>query len=367
MRARLESAGGVVLSMRRGFSLPRLAARVTDEDLALWAGELAVLLRAGVPMVEALSMAGDPHGALATVTPALLQRIQEGRSLSQAISAEPGAFPAALAAGLSAGERSGELPSVLQRLSEHLERRSILADRVRSALLYPAVLAMLATAVLGFLIGYVVPSFAAVLADTHAQLPTVTRWVLAASGFAGSHALTIVVCIAGAAAGIATLCRRPDTGTALDRVLARLPWLGEVLTRTAVAAWSQTLGMLVAGAVPLVEALPLAAGAVGNRWLASRLRAITSDVEQGEGLARAVARAAVLPERVVRMVAVGAETAELPHMLEQVARLEGQAAQSRLEAASRLLEPALMIVMGIAVAIVLVAMFLPIVELAATL
>ncbi|MBI4867568.1 MAG: type II secretion system F family protein [Candidatus Wallbacteria bacterium] len=367
LRARLESAGGVVLSIRRALAVPRLQVRASDEELALWAGELSLLLKAGVPMVEALGMAGHSRGGLASIVPQMAQSVREGRSLSQSVAAHGEMFGPAFVAGLQAAERGGDLPAALARMAGHFDRRRLLADRVRAALLYPAVLAGLATAVLAFLIGYVVPSFAGVLADSHARLPLITRAVLAlAAGFREYLGALAMACVGlGALAALAS--RRPGATLAMDRWICRLPWVGSTVVRAATARWAEALGMLADGAVPLAEALPLAARAAGNAWMVERLAELGGELEQGTSLVSAAARTGVFDDRTLRMIRVGIESGELPRLLGELARLEGQAVQGRLEAATRLLEPALMAVMGVAVALVLVAMFLPIVELAATL
>jgi type II secretory pathway component PulF len=366
-RKQLEGDGAVVLAVRRRLSLGGWERTPTDRELAVWVRDLAVLLRTGVPMLDALALAGEPRGPLVNAAAGLAERIREGQSLSQAVRNARGIFPESLAAGIRAGEISGDLPGVLERTAVDLEHAASLRERLRAALVYPAVLATLACVVLGFLVGYVVPSFAGVLAEGHGKLPAVTRWVLGLAELARHHGWLILVAVGLAVAGLRAAHRRAETGMKLDRAMLRLPWVGPLVQRAEGAAWARTLGMLVAGTVPLAEALELAASGVDNRHLASRLAGMRPAVEEGARLAAAAAATGVLAERTVRVLTVGQETGELARMLSELSRMESEAVRGKLELATRLLEPALMLVMGLVVAVVLVAMFLPIVEMAATL
>lgn len=366
LRLRLEDDGGVLLEARPAWRLPRLSRPASTEELAVWTRELAALLRSGVPMVDALRLAGEARGTLAAAVRAIDARIREGEGLGDAMSRTPDLFPAAFVAGVRTGELTGQLPRVLERLAEHLEESARAQQRLTAALIYPAILAALALAVLAFLVGYVVPSFAGVLADTRTRLPAVTRMVLAVSELVQTHAAILGVALGTFVLTAWGTWRHPASRLWLDRWMLALPWVGPLLRQAATGAWAQTLSMLAGGAVPLAEALPMAAAAVPNRHLAKRLLETVAVLQEGRGLATAVAAADALSERAVRIVAVGEETGELARMLEDLARLELDAVRRKLELATRVLEPAPMVVMGVAVAVVLVAMFLPIVELAAT-
>jgi type IV pilus assembly protein PilC len=340
--------------------------RVRPEEFALFNQEFTALLRAGLTVPDALGLAsqrGD-SAAFGRILSRVLEDVRNGAALSQACMRHPEAFDGLYLAALRTGEKTGDFAGVLKRYQEHLRQRVALRRKVSQALAYPIFLLIALVVILAVLFIFVMPSFVAMYADAGAALPMPTRVLL---GLVGRLQLVLP-----AAAGLALIgfwARRnwlsSDAGRLQrDRLRERLPYIGE-LARTAIAAQlARTLATLLSGGTPLVEALRTAAGSLGNHLYRERLEHTMRLVTEGASLAQAVRDTALLPPMAARMIEVGEASGGLDAMLAEVALFHEELLDTRLARVMALVEPLLMLLMGLLVGGIIIVMYLPVFQMA---
>lgn len=342
----------------------KVAGRLKLTALVLFTRQLATLASVA-PLEEALrtivrqTESNSSKAVLATVHGAVI----EGRRLSDAMGMAPSSFPAIYRAMVAAGEGAGTLPAVLERLANLLERQAELRGRVQSALAYPAALALVATLAVGALMAFVVPTIARQFADIGQTLPLLTRIIMALSSGLASYWWLMVTVGAGAVAlGVRAL---QDAGVRLrfDGWLLRLPLIGRLLRDLAAARLARTLAMMVASRLPLVDGLMLTLPTIGNHEIRARVADMASDIREGASLTAAMKRAGVLPPLLVAMVAGGESAGRLDTMLERGAEALEREYDAMTRTGLAVLEPAIILVMGGAVAIIVLAILLPILQL----
>jgi len=332
--------------------------------LTLFTRQLATLA-AVTPLEEALrTIVRQTEGersrlVLATVHGAVV----EGRRLSDAMALEPASFPPLYRAMVAAGEGAGTLPAVLERLSTLLERQAELSGRVRAALAYPAALAVVATLAVAALMIFVVPRIAEQFADIGQTLPLLTRVVMAASHALAAGWWAILLLLAGAGALFARAMQDADFRRRFDARLLTLPIVGRLIRDWQAARLARTLAMMVASRLPLVDGLVLAEPTIANHELKARVAGMADDIREGASLTAAMRRAAVLPPLLVAMVAGGESAGRLDLMLERGAEALEREFDAVTRSALALLEPAIILVMGGAVAIIVLSILLPILQL----
>ncbi|WP_164157962.1 type II secretion system F family protein, partial [Sandarakinorhabdus rubra] len=334
------------------------------DALSLFTRQLATLA-AVIPLEEALrtivrqAEAERSRTVLATVHGAVV----EGRRLSDAMALEAASFPALYRAMVAAGESAGTLPQVLERLAALLERQAELNGRVRAALAYPAALAVVATLAVAALMIFVVPRIAEQFADIGQTLPLLTRMVMAVSGLLAAGWWAILLVLAGAAALFARALKDEDFRRRFDARLLTLPVVGRLIRDWQAARLARTLAMMVAARVPLVDGLALTGPTIANHEVRARVVAMAGDIREGASLTAAMRRADVLPPLLVAMVAGGESAGRLDLMLERGAEALEREFDAVTRSALALLEPAIILVMGAAVATIVLAILLPILQL----
>ncbi|WP_439546899.1 type II secretion system inner membrane protein GspF [Sandarakinorhabdus sp.] len=342
----------------------RISGKLKPSALVLFTRQLATLASVA-PLEEALrtivrqTESEHSKAVLASVHGAVV----EGRRLSDAMTLAPGSFPPIYRAMVAAGEGAGTLPAVLERLANLLERQAELKGRVTSALAYPAALAIVATLAVAALMAFVVPTIARQFADIGQTLPLLTRIVMALSSGLANFWWLIMIVIAGAAALFTRALQDAEFRLRFDAWLLRLPMVGRLLRDLSAARLARTLAMMVASRLPLVDGLMLTLPTIGNHAIRARVADMASDIREGASLTSAMKRAAVLPPLLVAMVAGGESAGRLDTMLERGA----EALEREFDAVTRtglaVLEPAIILVMGGAVAIIVLAILLPILQL----
>lgn len=358
---RLESAAAADGSADAAATARR---RLKPAALALFTRQLATLA-AVTPLEEALRTIArqedrdDARAVLATVHGAVV----EGRRLSDAMALEPASFPALYRAMVAAGEGAGTLPAVLERLAALLERQAELNGRLRAALAYPAALMVVAVLAVAALMIFVVPRIAEQFADIGQTLPLLTRIVVGLSqGLARFWWLLLAVAMVAAVLA-ARAWRDPATRLAIDTRLLAAPVVGRLLRDHQAARLARTLAMMVASRLPLVDGLMLALPTVTNHAIRSRVAAMADDIREGASLTAAMRRHAVLPPLLVAMVAGGESAGRLDLMLERGAEALEREFDALTRTALALLEPAIILAMGGAVAIIVLSILLPILQL----
>jgi len=338
--------------------------RLGPTQVVLFTRLLGALLESGLPLDDALSaiakQSSDP--ALRRVVLDVRSRILEGQSLADAVGQFPRAFPEVYRATVGAGEQTRLLPLVLQRVADYLERRQEVTQKVRLAMIYPAVLTLVSLLVVGGLLAFVVPEIVKVFEHSAQRLPGITLALLAASDFLQHHGLLLLAGVTGSVLAMRALLQRPGLRRRWDGALLGLPVLGMFYRENDAGRFARTLGILLNSGLSMLEALSIADKSVVNLVLRAELEDAASRVREGEALATALARAPHLPPLLVHLVASGESAGELPRMLETAANSSERAVQLRLAIGLNLLEPALILTMGLVVLGIVLAILLPIFE-----
>jgi general secretion pathway protein F len=340
---------------------PARGRRVPPTELAAVTRQLALLIAAGVPVSEALEDAAD-----ATENPRLLRAltrvraaVREGRPFADALGECPDEFPALYRELVRASEAAGALGPVLARLAAYLERTAAIRARLRTALAYPAVMALAVTAVLVFLLTWVLPQMAQLFAETGAPLPLPTRALLLAGTIASRTWIAWLLVLVAAVVGLRAWLGTQPGRARLDAWLLGLPVIGRLVGAAALARAAHTLATLLAGGVRLEVALDLAAATAGNARIATALSAAREAVRQGQPLASALRTTGVVPASVLRLIATGERGGGLTDALTHAAESLDAEVERDVTAATALVEPALVLAMGATVLILVLAVLVP--------
>ena len=342
----------------------RRAGRVAPAALALATRQLASLLGAGLPLDEALAAVADQceTPGQREVWRAVRADVLAGQGLARALEAHPRSFPRLYCATVAAGEQAGSFAAVLDRLAQYLEDGRALRARLLAAALYPAVVTVLAAAIVLFLVTYVVPQVVQVFEHTRQSLPWPTRALLTVSAAARVGGPVLLIVLAAGFPAARALVRRPAVRRLLDGRLLRMPVLGRLMRGLDAARYASTLAMLSEAGVPMLRALAAAEATMSNTVLREAARRTQEAVREGAPLGRALSAGKVFPPVLVRLVDVGEATGRLPAMLQHAARHLSAEVERRATAAAALLEPLLILAMGAVVLAIVTAVMMPIIE-----
>ena len=375
LRHELEDKGLFVLSLQpkhaiAGVSLhmPQRKAISTREFL-VFNQELATLLKAGMPLVQSLDLLKRrvTSPAFRHVLDDVHEKVRSGTALSDAFAAHGSLFPSVYTASLLAGERSGNLDAVLRRFVEYTKIIATVKRKTVSALVYPAILVSLAIVLVSIIVLKVVPAFADFYGTFGAQLPLSTRIILAISAFVRSQFVLILAAVGIAIVATLSWVRQPGQQARFDHLLLRLPMLGQVARKFATSQMARTLATLLGGGLPLVNALEIAARSVGNRYMAAQLDIVSLRVREGQSFAAALEARHVFPEVAVKMAEVGESTGALQEMLNTVADFYDEEIATTMERFITLVEPVLLVFMGLVIAGLLLALYMPLFQLSSVL
>ncbi len=369
LRQQLEAEGYYVFQVRPRsrfpsftLSLPVTWRRIAKKDLLILNQEFLALLKAGLPIPTVLELVikRQAHPRLRHVLESVREAVKGGASLSEAAERHPAIFSPLYVASLRVGEKSGDLPETLGRYIAHLKRTIALQKRLSAALIYPAILMGLTIAVVIFLLTVVVPAFSEIYSDFQAQLPYPTQVLLAITGFVRDYLLLILPLPFLALFGLWQWRRTTRGRLRLDRFLFRLPLLGHIIQDFSLASFCRTLGTVLAGGMPMVPALQIASGSLHNRATQEQVLKTIPAVTGGASVAQALEDAKAAPPLVLEMVGVGERTGGLEEMLSHVADFLEEELDHRLSTMTTLVEPAIMVTMGLIVAGIVITMYLPI-------
>ena len=364
LRSELEQQGLYLLSLRRGLSLGALRMRKKRVDpgkLLIFSQELAALLKAGLPLLQSLDVMlerqKDPllRQSLASVR----EKVKSGTALSDAFRQEGELYPPIFAASLVAGERSGNLDSVLRRFSQHLRLNQSLRKKAVSAAVYPAVLLTMMAGLLVVMLVFVIPNFKSFYEGLGAELPLATRMLLAVATTLRANLLPITAGLVAGGMALVYWSRRAGFGLSLDRWLLSLPYFGGLMRMYATSQLMRTLSTLLAGGLPLVNALEVAAASIGNRAMAQAVGGATGRIREGASLTSALDSTGMLEALPLEMVKVGEQTGALGDMLNAIADFYDEELDTRMATVLSLVEPVLLVVMAVIVAAMLLAFYLP--------
>lgn len=366
----LRQTGYVPLSVRGdgrlGLWAKRLRKRTVlgTRDLSLLYGQLATMVRAGLPVITALDvLAGQERGPVRDAAGALHHQIVRGSSLAEAMTQSGLAFPPVQIDLIHSGELSGHLDTVLERLATLQQKELALRGKVRSAAIYPAVVMLVAAGVLTFMLLVVLPTFTDIFAELQAELPPLTRWMLALVETVRHRWALVLLLLAALVMGLRWWARTPRGRRDLESWVLRLPVFGRLQTLLVLGSISRNMAMLLGSGLPLMQVLEAAGQAAGNAVYRRALTDVRQGVTQGETLADSLRWTGVMPAFLVEMVQVGEESGSLDQMLSQVAAYYDRQAEEMAANLSALLEPVMLVVVGGIVALVLVSLFMPILTL----
>jgi len=330
--------------------------------------ELLVLLRSGLPILQVLDTLLErmESGGVRNALREIREDVRGGSQISEAFEKYPQFFSYLYVAAIKAGERTGDLPVTLERFIAYQKRVEAVRSKVREASFYPALLGIVTVSVLSFLILWVVPRFSQIYSDAQAQLPWVTRALIALSeSIIQLLPLILLVIIIGSI--VFRFWSRTERGHLMvDRVILRLPFFGALQLEYALAGFSRTLATVLTSGIPLVTALQMSRGTLNNRMLEEKLLVVTRAVEEGGEFARSLDVQGVFPLLALRMIGAGEKTGALPDMLLEVSAYYESQVEQRLDRLTSLIEPVMMLVMGLLIGGVVVAMYIPIFQLAGT-
>ena len=362
LRARFTQAGYLVYSVKPRSTIGRSAKKKVKLDVFLiFNQQFLTLIRAGLPILSSLDLLAKRQKDLSFR--AQLEdvggRVKTGESISAAFEAQ-GTVPLVYTTTLLAGERSGNLEEVLQRYLDFQRVALTFRKKLRASLIYPAFLIVMVIGLFTFLITFVVPRFASLYAQMGTKLPTLTLWLLALGQNAQKYGLYVAPVLVLIGYLVLRWSKSEAGADLIDRVRIKTPVLGTVWLKYQVGLFSRTLATLLTGGLPLVPSLETAARSIESRSIARAVRVSVETVREGKGLAVSLERTGVFPELSIEMIEVGESTGALPQMLNSVAEFFEEDVQTSLAAIMSLVEPIILIAMGVVVVIVLIALYLPI-------
>ena len=350
-----EDAGGV---LSREIRLPWKRKKVPQKDLLIFTQELSTLVKAGLTLDRSLSVLSDltENAYLAEVVGELLREIKGGKALSEALSTHPQVFPKVYVNMVRAGEVGGALDQILERLEEYLEGADELRSYLISSMIYPCILVVVAIGSIIIMMTVVIPQFADIFENAGAPVPLPMMVLLVLSGFLTGFWWLILLVIGGGAYWIYSRLKTEEGRLNWDRQLLKLPVIGSVLRKLEVSRFSRTLGTLLQSSVPLIQSINLVKEIVENQAIASTMESIKSGVKKGEGLTRPIREAEIFPPFALHLLAVGEETGRLDDMLLQIADSYDRDLKRSLQRLVALLEPAIILVMGLIIGVMVVSM-----------
>ncbi len=371
LRHDLEHKGMCILSLRprRGLGAISLALpkrrRIPSREFLVFNQELATLLKAGMPLVQSLEILRQrlTNPLFKSVLDDVYEKVRAGTSLSDAFAAHGDLFPGVYTASLMAGEKSGSLETVLRRYVSYMKIIGTVKRRTLAALVYPAVLITLSLIVVSVIVLEVVPAFAEFYAGFGKQLPAMTSAIVGISMLIRHNLPWLVLGLAIIVAAFVVWLRKPHERRVVDRWVLRIPAVGTTVRKFVVSQFARTLATLLGGGIPLVNAIDIAARSIGNRYVASEVETVGQRVREGEPFAASLAQYADFPPVAIKMTEVGESTGALAEMLNSLADFYDEEIETDLGRFVTLVEPALLVVMGVVIASLLLSLYLPLFQL----
>ena len=342
--------------------------KVSAKDITFFTRQLATMLKAGVPLLQSFEIVarGHSNARFSRLMMDIKFKIESGSSMAQAFREHPGHFDNLYCNLVAAGEASGTLDAILDRLATYQEKILALKSKIKSALFYPVSVIIVAIVVVWIIMVWVIPSFKSVFKGFGAELPAPTLIVMAASEFVVAWWWLGFLIIVGTVIGVGVMLRRSTAFRyGFDRIMLKIPIIGNVLEKATIARWTRTLQTMFAAGVPLVESLDAVGGASGNLVYTTATKKIQTEVSTGTSLTNAMANTGLFPTMVLQMIQIGEESGSLDNMLGKVAEYFEREVDDAVAALSSLLEPLIIVFLGVVIGGLVIAMYLPIFKLGA--
>jgi type IV pilus assembly protein PilC len=368
MKADLRRQGIAATKVRKERQLFKSDGKVTAEDIAIFSRQLATMLTAGIPMVQAFEIIGVGHDkpAMQKLVLSIKQDIETGNALHQALGKHPLYFDDLYTNLVEAGEHAGALETVLEKIATYKEKTEALKKKIKKALFYPAAVLAVAIIVTVILLIFVIPQFESLFKGFGADLPAFTQFVVGMSRWMQAKGWLLLF-VVGAAVFIFTYFykRSRPMRQFIDRMSLQIPVIGPILKKAAIARFSRTLATMFGAGVPLVEAMKSVAGATGNIVYQDAVLRMRDEISTGMRMQRSMENTGLFPNMVVQMIAVGEESGSLDEMASKVADFYEADVDAAVDGLSSLLEPLIMVILGVLVGGLVIAMYLPIFKLGA--
>jgi len=336
--------------------------RIKTRDIVIFTRQFATMINAGLPLVQSLNIlaAQTENKALRDVTRAVVYDVESGNTLADAFSKHPKAFTDLYVNMVAAGEAGGILDTILLRLATFLEKADALMRKVKGAMVYPGVIITVAGAAIAILLIFVIPTFESMFSSAGLELPLPTRVVIGMSNFLIGYWWAILAAIGGIIFAIRSYYNTATGRLQIDGALLRAPVLGDVLRKSAVSRFTRTLGTLVSSGVSILEGLEITAKTAGNQVIHNAVMESRQSIAGGETIAAPLEKSAVFPPMVISMIAVGEQTGGLDEMLSKIADFYDEEVDVAVSALLSLMEPAMIVILGVIVGGMVIAMYLPI-------
>ena len=350
--------------LSQDISFQNLFQRIRAQEISVMTRQLATLLRAGLPLVSCLNALTDQvdNPILKKTITQIRERVNEGSSLAAAMEEFPKVFPDLYVNMISAGEASGALELVLFRLAEYQEGQVRIRNRIRAALIYPAVMTVVGFGVLGILFTFVVPKFVAIFEDLEQALPLPTVILIGISDFVRDYWYLLLLFAGAAAYGLARYRETPKGREHYDRLLLKIPVFGKLIMLGVVIRFTRTLSTLLSSGVPLLKALDILAAVVDHAVFAKAISSPRDSVTEGASLSQPLKQSGIFPPILIHMIASGEQSGELEEMLAKVAEIYEEEAETLASTLMSLLEPVLILGMALIVSFVVISILLPLLE-----
>jgi type IV pilus assembly protein PilC len=351
-----------VLKMDEASKRPKGGSKVPMRDIVIFTRQFSTMINAGLPLVQALDILAkqSEHKGLQAITKAVVFEVESGATVADAMRNHPKGFTDLYTNMVAAGEAGGILDTILMRLATFLEKNDRLVRKVKGAMVYPAVIMSVAALAIVILLWKVIPVFKDMFASVNMELPLPTRVVIGMSSFLNDYWWALILGAAFTGFMIQRIYATPEGKLGIDRLLLKMPVLGDVLRKASVSRFTRTLGTLISSGVPILDGLEITARTAGNRVVQDAIMASRASIAGGDTIAAPLAKSNVFPPMVISMIAVGEQTGGLDEMLTKIADFYDDEVDAAVSALLSLLEPIMIVILGVVVGGMIVAMYLPI-------
>jgi type IV pilus assembly protein PilC len=341
--------------------MPRLPQRVSSKRLAIFTRQFSVMLDAGLPLVQCLEILGEQeeNRTFRGIIQRVRSDVEQGSSLAEAMRRHPKAFDDLFVNMVAAGEAGGILDVILQRLATFLEKITKLKAQVKSALIYPASVITIAIGVVWIILRFVIPTFAQLFAGLGSEMPWITRVVVGTSNFVGRYSPWIILAVILLAIFLSRWHKTDRGRRAIDGFMLKIPIIGMLLRKIAVARFCRTLSTLTTSGVPILDGLEITAKTSGNAIIEDAVMAVRRSVEEGKTISEPLAETKVFPPMVVQMINVGEQTGALDQMLSKIADFYEDEVDTAVAGLMKLIEPLLIAFLGVVIGVIVASMYLP--------
>ena len=347
-------------------TLPGFGSGVSDKDLVVFTRQFSTMIDAGLPLVQCLEiLSGQTENKiLSSAIVQLRSDVESGSTYAEALKKHPKIFNNLYCSLVQAGEAGGLLDTILNRLAKHIEKTLILKKKIKSAMVYPAVIMAVAFIVVFVLMVWVIPVFTQMFMDFGGTLPVPTQVVVIVSDFMQAYWYLVGGIPVALIIGLKQWHTRPSGALVLDRILLQIPVIGDLIRKAAVATFTRTLGTLISSGVPILDGLAIVSKVAGNVVIENAIMSARQSISEGKTVSEPLAQSKVFPPMVTQMIAVGETTGALDAMLEKIADFYDAEVDAGVDTLTSLLEPALMVFLGVVIGFIVIAMYLPIFKMA---